>query len=396
MELTGQLGYLGHSSLDRGLASGMVFLGLHYQSDFESPHRFYFEGGYKNWYKTDTGPGLGGDGQTFGDFPTPAKDNWGLREAYYDFDGGQTKVTGGLHTASLGETLLLDERAVGLSFQRELGPVQFQMTTGSVMTRFARMKDFCATRHVYRVVRGGRINYVGDGFGETNFLGGTVSWSPSGGATSDDLAGEEEEDEFGAFEELSSFEESEEGLVRRVGAVFFEEFGSAFLVNQLYYGGLAELNLWSDLELELELIHQHVADHRVLGYMVQGQKDFTWKSGAFTAFRLGYIGSAEVDPDARFRPTFSNLFLGEVMRLDVANMPLVFGRLKHTLTWRGRPSIGFFAVAQTSATRAEEYDLELDVHLTRGLRLYGVVGFVRAESLPSSTTVARAQFRYAF
>jgi hypothetical protein len=399
MELTGQIGYLGNSDLDRGLANGMVFLGLHYRSSLSSAHRFYFEGGYKDWHKSDQGPGLGGTGQTWGDFPTPAKDHWGLREAYYDFGGGKTQLTGGLHTASLDENLLLDERAVGVSLKRTFGSYTLKVATGGVMSQFARMKDFCATRHVYRIVRGGRVNLIGDKFGETNFAGGTFSWSPSPSTEPDSFGapGEEEDDEFVAFdEEFASLEDYEGSFVKRIGIVFYEEFGSGFETNRLYYGGLAELGLSSEFELQVELIHQHVTENRVLGYLIRGGQDFTWRSGALTSLWGGYIGSADIDPNARFAPAFSNLFLGEVMRLDVVHLPLVFGRVKHSLPWKGKPAIGFFAVGQTSGARSEEYDFEAELHLARGLRLYGVVGFVRSAALSGRTMVGRVQMRYAF
>jgi hypothetical protein len=260
------------------------------------------------------------------------------------------------------------------------------------------MKDFCATRHVYRIVRGGRVNIIGDEFGETNFAGGTFSWSPGRPEEPDSIGiPGEEEDEFADFdEEFSSLEGSGESLLKRVGVVFFEEFGSGFLTERLYYGGLAELGPFSDFELQVEVIHQHVTENRVLGYLIQGEQDFTWPSGALTSLWAGYIGSAEIDPNARFAPAFSNLFLGEVMRMDVVHLPLAFGRVKHTTTWKGKPAFGLFAVAQTSGARAQEYDFETEFHLARGLRLYGVVGFVRSADLPDTTMVGRIQMRYAF
>jgi hypothetical protein len=379
----------------------MVFFGLHYRSALSSPHQFYFEGGYKNWYKSDDGPGLGGTGDTWGDFPQPAKDHWGLREAYYDFGGSKTELTSGLHTASLDEGLLLDERAIGVSLKRDLGSYRLELATGSVMTQFARMKDFCATRHVYRIVRGGRVNFIGDSFGETNFVGGTFSWSPSQKTVEDDpfAPGEDEEaDEFAAFDEdeFESFESSDRRLVQRVGGIFFEEFGSLYLTNRAFYGGIVELGLPGGMELQLEVIHQHVSEDRVVGYLVRGQGDVVWRSGAMTNIWAGYIGSAEIDPNAIFSPNFSNLFLGEVMRLDVVHLPLVFARVKHHLTWRGKPTVGLLAVKRMSADNAGEYDFDMEVHLSGGFRLYGLVGFVRSDALPATTVVGRAQFRYAF
>jgi hypothetical protein len=110
----------------------------------------------------------------------------------------------------------------------------------------------------------------------------------------------------------------------------------------------------------------------------------------------GYIGSAEIDPNAIFHPNFSNLFLGEVMRLDVVHLPLVFGRMKHHLTWSGKPAFGLLAVKRMSADNAAEVDFDVEFHLSRGFRLYGLVGFVRSDALPTTTMVGRAQFRYAF
>lgn len=162
--------------LERTFNNQFLFVGM--DLNFAS-HQIYLEGGYKNWHRSDEGPGLGGKNPGWSQYPLPEKRHYGMREAYYRFQGDRTTFKVGLLSVKLNGSMLLDERTMGAHLTKVLGAFDIDMSVGTVMTGFARMGDFCGTRHVYRLLRGGRFTQVGNDLGETNFVGGVLTWNPN-------------------------------------------------------------------------------------------------------------------------------------------------------------------------------------------------------------------------
>jgi len=402
VEATVSHGWMAGSETDRSTRTGNLLFGLDYRPSVGSPHQLYLEAGLKHWYKSVEGPGQGANSLGWGDYPAPEKRHFGLREAFYHFETPNTVLRTGLQSMSWGGSLLLDERVLGASLSHEAGRLRIDLSVGTVSTDFARMGDFCSTRHVYRLVRGGRLQLVGNDLGETNLAGGMISWNPSRSAGGGDVEVEPasiDEDEL-VFEEVddefSPLADENEGAVRKLALMFLEEFGNGFHDYKYYLGGLAQLALPGSVRMDLEVVGQRIPDDRAVAYLVAFRKDRIWGSGAFSDVAFGYLGRIEVDDGARFYPAFSNLFMGEVVRLDTPDLPLYFGEVTHTLPWRFKPSISALLVKQERGDRTSELDLVLGLRLRDGLRLSARYSGIRSDRLQEPVHGSRVELRWAF
>jgi len=397
METTATQGWMELEGEDRSLRTGLLFTGLDIRPWKDSGHQFYLEGGWKDWYRSDDGPGEGEDEET-----EPERRHLWLREAFYRYDGHSSWLKVGLQSMNLGEGLLLDERVLGVSAMRAFGSFDVQLRAGSVATDFARMEDFCANRHTYQLLRGRRLSLVADALGETNLVAAKISWTPGKAVeeapvqacaleNDDGMAFADFGDEFAVF-----VREEENRLLERVSLIFMEEFGDGFHNYKYYVGGLLELALPWGIGMKLEGIGQYIEGEKTIGYMAEGQRDVTWRSGAFTDLSAGYMGRFRIDDDAFFYPTFGNLFMGEVMRLDAPALPLAYASAHHRFPWRLAPAIGISLVEQVGGADVTELDLTTGIRLFDGLRLEGVYSYGRTDLLEEDMQMGRLEFRWAF
>jgi hypothetical protein len=320
----------------------------------------------------------------------PEKNQWGLRAGFLEYHAPKTTVTLGLQTMSMGETLLLDERGLGLSAKSEIGPLTLRLAVATVTADFAKMQDFCAVRHAYSIVRGGRLDLLGDALGETNLVGGSLEYAPPSARATQSRRVDGNEDEFEAIESPRP------GVIRRVGLVYLQEFGDGFGRYRQFFGATAALRAPGGLDTQLEIVYQDIPTKSAWGYLARVDRDFGWNSGALTRIALGYVGSRAIDEHARFSPAFANLFLGEIMRLDVARAPLAFARVEQTLAVKTRPYARLFYVAQLEDDRTSELDLELGLRVFRGARIFIAQGWIQSDVLPSATRTSRLGLRWAF
>ncbi len=142
-------------------------------------HQLYVEVGLKKFYKSDTGPGLGVQNPGWGDYPKPEKHNSGLREAFYRYEGSDAVIAIGLSSMELGSSMLIDERAIGIKAEKAFSAFRIDVSAASVMNDFAREGDFCSTRHVRRLLRGGRLGFNSSDLGFSNFAAGVLRWNPN-------------------------------------------------------------------------------------------------------------------------------------------------------------------------------------------------------------------------
>ena len=148
--------------------------------------------------------------------------------------------------------------------------------------------------------------------------------------------------------------------------------------------------------MKLEGIGQYIEGEKAIGYMAEAQRDVTWRSGAFTDLTAGYMGRFRIDDDAFFYPTFGNLFMGEVMRLDAPALPLAYTSVHHRFPWRLAPAIGVSLIEQVGAADVTELDLTMGIRLFDGLRLEGVYSYGRTDLLEEEMQMGRLEFRWSF
>lgn len=397
METTLAGGKMSNLILDRTYNNQMLLLGLDFSS---GAHQFYLEGGAKYWYRSDEDSSIGGGtgNSVWKDYPKAEKRHFGMRELFYGFYRTNTKVKIGLQSMRLGNSMLLDERVLGASINQNLGAFDFDVKLGTVSTDFARRGDFCGTRHVYRLLRGGRFNLVSSDPWKTNFVGGLISWNPAYEkpvANNSKETDEFKDDDFSS-DEFSDFKEQKRRLIKNISLVLFEEFGSGFHDYKYYFGALVAWSFPASIDLETEIINQYIKNEKALGYRFQLSRDWTWNSGALTSLAMTYLGKYSIDERSRFYSAFSNLFLGEVMRLDVQDLPFWTIAVRHEFALKFKPMIKILYLKQTELDHLNEWDIQLSAHIFKGLRLYGVYSKIESELLDGTTDMTRLEAKWAF
>ena len=393
LETTLVTGSMQNFNLDRTFNKQMLYGGLDFSN---THHQLYFETGFKYWAKSDEedriGTGNGTGNSLANNFPKPEKRHLGLREFFYGFYKENTQIKIGLQSMKFSQSLLLDERVLGASYQKSFQAWDMALKTGTVSTDFARMGDFCGTRHIYRLLQNGRFNLVSDQLWKTNFVGTSLSWTPSNQEEETDTM---DDDEF-SMDGFSSFEETAPPLIQEVRLVFYEEFGSGFHTNKYYLGGGATLNLPLNLNFNSEVLYQAIQDENALAYHIQCLKDWTWNSGALTGLNIAYWGKHAFNTGSRLYPAFSNLYLGEVMRLDTQDLPCWTASMRHVFTFPLKPAVELHYLKQSDLDHIQEWDMQLSAHIYRGLVCYSIFSQLQSDALDSITNMAKIEMRWAF
>ncbi len=393
VETSAAIGQMSGSGIDRRLNTESLFWAL----DF-TPEKFeiYLEGGLKYWQKSDDGPGLGAIVSGWESLPKPEQRNFGMREAYFRFNLLNTKVTMGLQSMTLGTTMLLDERVLGVANSYEKGHYKLELKGGTVSTDFARMNDFCGTRHVYRLLRGGRFDMVATEPGKTNFYAASITWNAE--EPVEVVSGDESEFEMESFSDLSfeSFDEEEKQIVKNAGLLFYQEFGSGFFDYKYYGGAFSDVLLPFDVDMHLEMIYQYIWHEQTAAFKGQFSKNFSIFPAYPFSTSLSYYGVYEVSQDARFFPAFSNLYLGEVSRLDALHMPLLVVDVKQYLPGKLEPTLRLQYVNQIKFDHNTELDFQLSAKLFKGFRTIITLSKIDSDLLSESVMLNKLECRWSF
>lgn len=316
---------------DNYAGNAMVFWGLNYGIGRSS---FYAEGGLKAWMRgTNKELSFSDDANATVTHKSDrtSKILPGLREAFYRYSGENSTFTLGLQSAKGDEEYLLNERIVGANYALSSKNIKFNAITGSVMQDFARNGRFCTLGYLYNdIVVGRPRSFVGNAFGDTNFGMLTLSFSP-----------EKKADEFGSgTSSLLSLD--------KIGGVAYSEFGSQ-INNAVFTGGLySEISL-SGIQLKPEILYQSSLNNKAVIYNFSAEKMFQWSTNQTTRLYARYVGFSAIDDNARPINSFSNLFMGDVLRQDVLENPIVMVGLKHSFT-NIKTSLKIQGILQTKAS----------------------------------------------
>lgn len=316
---------------DNYAANAMLFLGLNYGTGRNS---FYVEGGLKAWMRgTNKQLSYSDDA---GETVTYKKDRTsnllpGLREAFYKYTGDNSSFTLGLQSAKGDDEYLLNERIVGANYTLRSNKIKLNATAGSVMQEFARNGRFCTMGYLYNdIVVGRPRSFVGNNFGDTNFGMLSLSFIP-----------EKKSDEFGndAAPLLS---------LDKIGGVAYTQFGNK-IDNTVLIGGLySEISL-AGIQFKPEVLYQSSKNNNAMIYDFTLEKTFNWNATQATRLYGRYIGYGSISKGGRPVNSFSNLFMGDVLRQDVLENPILMLGVKHSFTAL-KMSLKVQGVLQTKAS----------------------------------------------
>lgn len=351
-------------------------------------NNLYFEGGYKNWKTSDFVNETG----------TQSSKNFGMRQAFYSFNATNTKIKLGLHETKLGSFPIVDERILGISVDENIGAFSFNVRGGTVMKNFARMGVFCSNRHLYGIISPNFTENIGKKPGDTNLAGIAINWNPQYEKPSIDNS---TADELSEFSDESSLKEAETNnfQITNVQLLLYDEFGSANFIpeNKLYVGTFIDMNLPLYISFLAGGVYQNLQNNNTLVYHANVAKLHTWQNGSNSKISVGYIGKIDFSAGAIFQPIFSNLFLGEIMRLDVADFPLWKAEIGHRFPGKLKFNVSVKAVGQINGWNTNEQDLELGIlTLMNHLQVTLIGSRVNTSLTPEDFYMLRTELRLAF
>jgi len=392
--------------LDRNIFNSMIMGGIEYSSR-DLVHSVYLEGVGKFWYNTKTGPGTGGTGGGYSAFSKPAENHLGIRELFYRYNG-KFILKGGIQSVKSPDFYLIDERMLGISAQKTFGPFRGDIQTGTVFSGIARMRDVCGVRHLYNLTRGGRISFVGDNPGDANFSLGVLSWSPGKEETkeisleprTEEFIPLEGKDEFGAAtnesDVFSDVKKKKIGEVEKAGILFYEEFGSRFHDYKYHAAAFIQIKLPLKTDLKGEILYQYARNTKAWILMSSIGKTFQGKNGGTTQWNGKWFHLIKQDEKVLYFPSFSNLFLGEMVRLDVMHSPLFVLSADHVFPSHKKIHLNIEYLQQLKGDRIHELDCIAGMKLNRHSKLTAVTGYVSSDVLNLENFLCRLELRIAF
>ncbi len=358
------------------LNGGMVIGALNYS--FLDNHSLYLEGGYKNWKNSELSQDIGG------------KQPLGMRQAFYQYSGNNVSATLGLQEMKLANYYLIDERIIGGNFDYELNAWTFNLMTGTVTNAFARMGKFCGNKHLYNLIGEHYTENIGKKLGETNMVAFVLNWDPAYEKPT------ESDNEFGEFSSFDDGENKQTAGLSNIGILYYNEFGKIMPDVKHYFGSIQDWDLPWDFKGQTGLVGQAMPSNNAMVYHARLGRNINWKKGAMTEIEAGYIGLLEVDKGAVFQPLFSNLFLGEIMRLDAADFPLWTAEIKHRFPGKAALHTAVKAVGQTSGNNTNEIDLEIGAKLFNHSKITAILSHVQTDALADDVFMTRLEVRVAF
>ena len=412
---------LGNTKLNGGMLLGALDFGFGGQKN-----HIYLEGGYKNWTNSE-----------FIDEHKNEGKHLGMRQAFYSYKNNGTQIKLGLHETRLGDFFLIDERVLGASIDQELGAFSVSARIGTVNKSFARMGKFCANRHLYGLINEGNYTEnIGKKLGETNLAGLVINWNPhykketkennnkeefettdefssddefSSNDNNDEFSNNNDEfhenhdfNEFGNTDEFSQNSEANKKhlvSVDNIALIFYDEFGTEHYIpeNKFYTGTLVDVKLPFGFFLQTGGVLQSMKDNNTVAYIAKFGKSKTWNNASLTKISGAYIGKYNIDENPIFQPLFSNLFIGEIMRMDATEFPLWQASIKHRFPGKLKLHIALKAVGQIEDAKTNEQDIELGLlALKKHLKVTLIGSRVETLALPNSFYMARLELRLAF
>ncbi len=398
-------------SLGNTILNGGMLLGALDYSFMSNKSHLYIEGGFKNWTNSEF----------VDDSLFKKSQHFGMRQAFYSYSTEGLKLKVGLHETRLGDFFLIDERVLGVSIDKEIGAFTINARGGTVTKSFARMGKFCANRHLYSLVNKNFTEQIGSKVGETNLVGLAINWDPHYKKSQDNNSNSEDEfaesdefnqsdefhenhdfNEFGSSDEFLETEtEKEKSKVRitNVGVIIYDEFGSDKYIpdNKFYTGFLVDIDFPFGIFMQTGSIYQSMKNNNTFVYIAKFGKSQSWDNGSLTKLSGAYIGKTNIDNAAVFQPIFSNLFIGEVMRMDATEFPLWQLAFKHRFPGKLKLHFAIKAVGQLEDARTNEQDIEFGIlAFNKHLKITLIGSRVETLALPNEFYMARVEMRLAF
>ncbi|TAJ11751.1 hypothetical protein DMA11_15605 [Marinilabiliaceae bacterium JC017] len=326
-------------------------------------HTFSAEGGSSAWYYYDNALETGQDNVTLR-----------LLALNYRYQYKGNQLTLGLQDFQLGDQFILDERIMGLNYQLGRECWHFNMIVGTVSDHFSKNGSFNTTGNIYDSILQKDRPAIPESLGEANLWGATLEFHPQLYVPT----------EAGENDILK---------INTLGLVAYHEFGDAIESTFTQAGVYANLSLIGGIRLNPQVTLQAANCKNVLIYNVEVLKDVRWNSYSSTLFSLQYHDYS--NEESMPLNTFSNQWLGEVVRMDMTNMPLMSFKATHKMNKPGL-TVSLAAYRQLTDTPTQEYDLIISKTLFENFNIKGVAGWFDEPVSAKSSCFGRLALSYRF
>lgn len=381
-EITTSGGFLTNNRI----ANLMGFVGLDYSVD---NHMFYFEGGAKYWDQYDYDLDTKFDNYRFG-----------IREGFYQYRNDKSNLILGLHSAKLNDYYLVNERILGVSYNLKKSKWNLKFASGTVTKAFSRNGFFCSTGYLYNIIPGRTNNNIGNDLGDTNFSGLTLEFLPGVKKEENDFENFSENDFQDFSNEFDSFEEvRKEKLIQleNVGSAIYSEYGK-FQDNLLLTGGLyATMEITGGIKIKPELLMQSSKDNSGIISILKVEKVILWDNTHKSIVSISYYDFNIFDKEAIPLNRFSNILAGEVLRLEVPELPVYHIGIKHTIP-RIKTHFKFQYAFSNQQKVMEETNFQVGKTWFKKLLINTIYGYIKSDLIPKrgEAYLVRVEMRYSF
>lgn len=393
MELESGGGILG----DRFINNEMGFAALElYFKNFT----VYAEGGAKYWSLWENDLQLD-------------KFRLGMRELYVNPSFGKNDIKIGLQSLQFQDMFVFNERAMAVSFNRKANGLQIEAALGTVSKQFARNGSFCSKCFQYDIVKDRTQTHLAGNPFEEKFAALVFTVDPNVLKSTKKLKTTTNEfasfDEFKANDEFSSsneFSNDEFGAIEakdektplvkygKYGFLAYSEFGEFYPDAGLWTGFFSTVILPGDISFKGEYLYQYFGSNQGVISINTVEKTFAGKLG-FTDLNASFYGFWGFDKQASANLAYTNLFLGEVLRMDAVDMPLLSVYAKHRFKGKGM-SVKVQYATNFHTNQLSEYNLQFNKNVGEHFHFIATAGYVKASQLSDNPFLGRAEIRFTF
>lgn len=358
------------------IANSMFFAASEYTLN---QHQLYAEGGVKYWYKQDEKLDA-----KFSQY------RFGLRAISYTYFKNNTTIKAGLQQFKSSDNFLVNERAVGFYMNTTIKNSQLAISLASPTKDFSRNGHFCANAFLYDIVPTRNLE-LGNNLLETNFFLATLKVPTTKKSESSNT----DSDGFGDFNDFEETESSNAKFeVKNVGGLIYSEFGS-FISNPIIHAGIImELKVKEFTSIHFQTQYQENTDSRTMLAFIRAEHQKNWKNNTTSTAEIQYLTTYGFNTSAATLPRFSNLFYGEVFRMDAIDMPLINVNIKHR--WLEKHSnIKLMYTHQLSNEKMKEADLSASkLFFNKKLKLTLLAGVLSSEELNEWVGIGKLELRF--
>ena len=361
---------------------------------------FYAEGGAKYWSLWENDLQLD-------------KFRLGMRELYVNPSFGKNNIKIGLQSLQFQDMFMFNERAMAVSFNRKANGLQIEAALGTVSEQFARNGVFCSKCFQYDIIQERTQTHLANNPFDEKFAALVITVDPNAPKSSKKSKSNTKEfasfDEFKTTDEFSSsneFSDDEFGPMEtqtknaplfkygKYGFLAYSEFGEFYPDAAFWAGFFSTIIIPGDISFKGEYLYQYNGANQGVISINSLEKTLVSKYG-FTDINASFYGFWGFDKQAVARLSYTNLMLGEVLRLDAVEMPLLSVFAKHRFKGKGM-SVKLQYATNFDSKQLSEYNLQFNKNLGSHLHIIATAGYINASQLTDNPFLGRAEIRFTF